>query len=54
MVYQWKSIYRNWRNRKSTIYVKIDGNRRITIGKKDDMDVKVEYTDLLTEQKSKK
>ena len=36
------------------IYVKVDGNRRITIGKYDDMIVKVEYTDLLVEQKLKK
>lgn len=39
---------------KSTIYVKIDGNRRIIIGKNDDMVVNVNYTDLLTEQKKKK
>ena len=37
-----------------TIYIKVDGNRRITIGKYDDMIVKVEYTDLLIEQKLKK
>lgn len=36
------------------IYVKVDGNRRITIGKYDDMIVKVEYTDLSIEQKLKK
>ena len=36
------------------IYVKVDGNRRITIGKYDDMIVKVEYTDLLIEQNLKK
>lgn len=39
---------------KKTIYVKVDGNRRITIGKSDDMIVKVDYTDLLTELKTKK
>ncbi len=38
---------------KSTIYVKVDGNRRIIIGIKDDMLVKVDYTDLLTEKKIK-
>jgi len=32
------------------IYVKVDGNRRIIIGKYNDMRVKVDYTDLLTEQ----
>ena len=35
--------------KKGTIYVKVDGNRRITIGKYDDMQVKADYTDLLTE-----
>ena len=35
---------------RGTIYVKVDGNRRITVGKFDDMKVKVDYTDLLTEQ----
>ena len=39
---------------KSTIYVKVDGNRRIVIGKKDDMVVKADYTDLFTEQKKNK
>jgi len=34
---------------KGTIYVKVDGNRRITIGRYDDMVVKVDYTDLLIE-----
>jgi hypothetical protein len=34
---------------KGTIYVKVDGNRRITIGRYDDMTVKVDYTDLLLE-----
>ncbi|WP_153800204.1 hypothetical protein [Foetidibacter luteolus] len=36
--------------KKGTIYVKLDGNRRITIGRFDDMHVKVDYTDLLVEQ----
>ena len=39
---------------KGTIYVKVDGNRRITIGIFNDMLVKVDYTDLLVEQKVKK
>ena len=39
---------------KSTIYVKVDGNRRIVIGKKDDMVVKANYTNLITEQKKNK
>lgn len=34
---------------RGTLYVKVDGNRRITIGRFDDMKVKVEYTDLLLE-----
>lgn len=40
--------------RKGTIYVKVDGNRRITIGKFDDMLVKVEYMDLIIEKIGKK
>jgi hypothetical protein len=32
--------------KRGIIYVKVDGNRRITIGKYDDMLVKVDYTDL--------
>ena len=39
---------------KGTIYVKVDGNRRITVGKFNDVLVKVDYTDLLIEQKLKK
>jgi hypothetical protein len=35
--------------KRGTIYVKVDGNRRITIGKSDDMMVKVDYTDLSAE-----
>ena len=31
---------------KGTIYVKVDGNRRIIIGRFDDVQVKVDYTDL--------
>jgi hypothetical protein len=38
---------------KGTIYVKVDGNRRITIGRFDDRYVKVDYTDLLVEEKVK-
>jgi hypothetical protein len=36
---------------KGTIYVQVDGNRRIIIGKFDDAHVKVDYTDLLIEKK---
>lgn len=36
---------------KRTIYVKVDGNRRITLGKFDDIIVKADYTDLLIEDK---
>jgi hypothetical protein len=32
---------------KNSIYVKVDGNRRITVSKKNDMEVEVSYTDLL-------
>ena len=39
---------------KGTIYVKVDGNRRITIGRFNDMLVKVDYTDLIIEEKLKK
>lgn len=31
---------------RGTIYVKVDGNRRIIVGKKDDSHVNVDYTDL--------
>ncbi len=37
-----------------TIYVKVDGNRRIVIGQYDDAIVKAEYTDLLIEPQIKK
>ena len=36
---------------KGTIFVKVDGNRRIIIGKYDEAHVKVDYTDLLIEKK---
>ena len=39
---------------RGTIYVKVDGNRRITIGKYSDMLVKADFTDLLIEEKLKK
>jgi hypothetical protein len=39
---------------RGTIYVKVDGNRRITVGKYDDMRVKVDYTDLLIEKELSK
>jgi hypothetical protein len=38
---------------KGIIYVKIDGNRRIIIGKYDNVVVKVDYTDLLVEKQRK-
>lgn len=44
----------NFGKKENSIYVKVDGNRRITIRKQNDMDVKVEYIDLLAEQKMKK
>jgi hypothetical protein len=36
---------------KGTIYVKVDGNRRIIVGKQDEMIVRADYTDLLIEKK---
>lgn len=39
---------------RGTIYVKVDGNRRITAGIFDERTVKVDYTDLLIEEKQKK
>jgi hypothetical protein len=36
---------------KGNIYVKVDGNRRITIGQYDESHVKIDYTDLLVEDK---
>jgi hypothetical protein len=36
--------------KRGTIYVKVDGNRRIIIGAYDDAHVKVDYTDLYTEK----
>lgn len=58
-------LYKTWYNKgnpfveindkeKGTLYVKVDGNRRITIARYDDMLVKVDYTDLLIEQRMKK
>jgi hypothetical protein len=38
---------------RGTIHVKVDGNRRITIGKFDEMFVKVDYTDLVVEQQNR-
>ena len=39
---------------KGTIYVKVDGNRRIIIGSYDDAYVKMDYTDLFVEEQSKR
>jgi len=39
--------------KKGTIYVKVDGNRRIVIGRYDDLQVKADYTDLLVERQVK-
>jgi hypothetical protein len=57
-------FYKNWYRQgnpfikiddkeKGTLYVKVDGNRRITIGCYNDMVVKGDYTDLLVEQQMK-
>jgi hypothetical protein len=35
---------------RGTLYVKVDGNRKIVIGKYDDVLVKAEYTDMLVEK----
>jgi hypothetical protein len=59
------SMYKKWYSdgnafiqisdqKKGVIYVKVDGNRRITIGKYNDMLVKVDYADMLVEKKMKK
>jgi hypothetical protein len=39
---------------RGNIFVKVDGNRRIIIGRQDDTKIKVDFTDLLIEQKLKK
>ena len=38
---------------KGTIYIKVDGKRRITIGRYNDLQVKVDYTDLSVKEKEK-
>lgn len=38
---------------RGTIYVKVDGNRRIVVGRKDDAHVNVDYTNLLVEHYTK-
>jgi len=40
--------------KKGTIYVKVDNNRRIIVGRHDDQNVNVDYTDLLVERELKK
>lgn len=58
------AMYKKWYNdgnsfiqiddeKRGTVYVKIDGNRRITIRKFDDVIVKVDYTDMLVEKQIK-
>jgi len=39
--------------KKGTLYIKVDGNRRIIIGRYDDVDVRAEYTDLNIEEQIK-
>ena len=39
---------------RGTIFVQVDGNRRVIIGKYDDSHVKVDYTDLLIDEKNRK
>lgn len=40
--------------KRGVIYVKVDGNRRIIIGKFDDSTVKVDYADLIVEKEMKR
>jgi hypothetical protein len=40
--------------KRGTVYVKVDGNRRITIKKYDDVFVNVDYIDMLVEKRLKK
>ncbi|MEO6453217.1 MAG: hypothetical protein ABIN97_04055 [Ginsengibacter sp.] len=39
--------------RRGILYIKVDGNRRITIGKYDDVIVRVEYVDMLVEKQKR-
>jgi len=39
--------------KRGTIYVKVDGNRRIVVGRKDDVHVNVDYTNLLVDNHAK-
>ena len=39
--------------KKGTVYVKVDGNRRIVLGRYDDVEVKADYTDLRVEEEKK-
>ena len=56
------AMYKKWYNdgnpfiqindeKRGTVFVKVDGNRRIKIRKYDDVFVKVDYTDMLAEKK---
>jgi len=58
-------LYKGWYNKgnpflkiedrkRGVIYVKVDGNRRIIIGRADDMTVRVDYTDLFIEPQMNK
>jgi hypothetical protein len=38
--------------KKGTIYIKVDGNRRIILGRYDDTQVKADYVDLSVNEKS--
>lgn len=39
--------------KRGTLYVKVDGNRRIVLGRYDDVEVKADYTDLRVEEEQK-
>ena len=36
---------------RGTVHVKVDGNRRIIVGKSNETDVKVDFSDLLVEKR---
>jgi hypothetical protein len=58
------NLYKKWYGDKNfitmsdslrgTLFIKVDANRRIIIGKYDDMHVKVDYTDLLVDNEFEK
>ena len=53
MVQRRNSFIRVDDEKRGTVYVKVDGNRRITIKKYDDVLIKVEFVDMPVEKKIK-